>query len=150
MNIFKTMIRGSRYLELWPDHPILGAVFPEIRVRYFMRWGRRLIPPFIVFVVLWNFVQGGGLKGISFIYTQTSNWPLAVLSIIFLLGIFLHGCYWAGRRAGTALNARQLQFYKELCTRLERTPDPAPVMEDLVRLLREGLDKIGPDILSGI
>lgn len=148
--MLKTAWQGSRYLELWPEHKILGAIFPEIRVKYVMRWGRRLIPPFIVFIILWNYVQGDGLKGVSFIYTQTSNWPLAVLSILFLLGIMFHGYYWAGRRSQLKLIGTLKEYYNSLCAKLSRPANPEPNLYELAETLKEGMKKIGPSILEGL
>lgn len=146
--LIKTVLQGSRYLELWPEHPVIGAVFPEGRVKYYMRWGKRLIPQFIVFLLLWNFVWGGGLKGVSFLYTQTVNWPLCAAAVIFLLLICVHAYYWAGRRSQLQLNAKQQIFYRELCVKLEKTPQETPVMYDLAVALKEGLARLDPSFLD--
>ncbi len=142
--------RGSKYLALWPDHPILGAVFPENRVKYALCWGRRLIPPFIAFILLWNFVQGGGLQGVSFIYTQKVNWPSALLCVLTLLIIVLHGYYWAGRRAALPLNPKLQLFYTELCSALGKTPAPVPTMLDLAKALHSAVNTLSPERLQEI
>lgn len=144
---FKTIRQGSKYLAIFPVHPILGAVFPENRVQYALRWGRRLIPPFIAFILLWNYVQGGGLQGISFFYTQKVNWPSALLCIVTLVLILLHGYYWAGKRAALKLNPKLTLFYRQLCQALGKEPVPVPTMFDLARALHEGLEKLDPDFL---
>lgn len=140
--MFKTVLAGARYLEIWPDHPVISAVFPEGRVKYAMRWARRLIPPMIVFILLWNFVQGGGLQGLqglSWLTAGRANWPLGIVTICLLLLVVLHGYYWAGKRAQLKLSSKQERFYQELCLKHGRKPCSAPTMYDLAVILKQGL-----------
>ncbi len=146
--LFKTIKEGAKYIDLWPDDPILGAVFPENRVKYALMWGRRLIPPFIFFILAWNFIQGGGLQGIDFLYTQKTNWPLSVACILFLLFIPLQGYYWAGKRASTKLNPKLKLFYEHVCQKLQKEGVQEPVMADLSAVLSEGLQKLDKDFLN--
>lgn len=146
--MFKTLRLGMRYLEIWPDEPVLGAIYRENRVRYVLNAAKYLIPPFIFFILIWNFIQGGGLKGVDFLYTQRINWPMSVICILFLLALPLQGYYWAGKRAQTELNVKEKEFYVSLCKRLDRTPAEKPVFMDLALILKEGLTKLGREILN--
>ncbi len=148
MAFIKTIRLGIKYLEIWPEHPILGAIFAEGRVRYMLKLGNYLIPPFIFFILVWNFIQGGGLKGVDFLYTQKINWPLSVVCILFLLALPLQGYYWAGKRAQTKLNPKQRLFYAELCEKLEKSQSEDPTLYDLALRMKEGLEKLGPDFLN--
>ncbi len=142
MKFFSTLRAGMRYMESWPDEPVLGAVFPESRVKYVMRWGRRLIPPFIVLIVLWTFIRGGGLSGVSFFYTIKINYPMTVMCVLFLLCMPLQGYYWFGRRAQLPLSAKQKLFYTNLCYRLQTEPVNEPTMADLAKAINDGLKRL--------
>lgn len=148
MAFYHTIKTGISYLQDWPEHPILNAIFKEGRVRSWLKLGNVLIPPFIFFILLWNFIQGGGLKGVDFLYTQKINWPVTAVCIIFLLMLPLHAYYWAGKRAQTKLNPTQRVFYADLCEKLEKAQAADPTMHDLARAIGEGLKKLGPDFLD--
>ena len=150
MNFFRTLALGGRYMEIWPDEPALGAIFPENRVKYMMGWGRLLIPPAAVFVLLWVYVQGGGLHGISWLYTLQANWPLAMMCILLLALLPVQGYYWFGRRAQLPLQRRQADIYRQLCGQLEREPAAAPSMYDLALVLREGFRRLGREFLDSL
>ena len=61
MGMISTIRLGVRYMEAWPEDPLLAPVFPENRVKYVMKVGRVLLPPFIILLLAWSFVRGGGL-----------------------------------------------------------------------------------------
>ncbi len=144
----RTITEGRRYLDIWPEHPVLNAIFKEGRVRYVLKAGNYIIPPFIFFILVWNFIQGGGLKGVDFVYTQKINWPVSLVCILFLIALPLQGFYWAGKRARTKLNPKQILFYNDLCEQLKKEKITDPVMYDLAVLINEGLKKLGPEILD--
>ena len=148
MSFIKTFKDGIKYMEIWPEDPILGSVFTEGRVKYIMRLGKYLLPPFIMFLIVWNFIMGGGLKGVEFFYTLKSNWPVTLCCVLFLLVLPLQGYYWFGKRSSVKLNKKQKLYYEELCKKLQKEPAIDPVMMDFAVTVKEGLAKFGRDILK--
>lgn len=134
-------------MNIWPDDPLLAPVFPENRVKYAMKIGRYVLPPFIVFILIWAFVRGGGLKGVELMFALKNNWPVTIICVLFLLLMPLQGYYWFGRRARTRLNARLKLFYAETCKALCRQGADEPDMMDLAVVLRDGIKKLGRDFL---
>lgn len=148
ISFVKKLCLGSKYLELWPEDRVLGAVFPENRVKKVMVLARRLIPPFIVFLLLYNFVLGGGLKGVSFFYTLKINWPATLCAVVLLLLLPLQGYYWAGKRAQLKLSKKLETFYRDVCVKLHKEPALNPTMFDLAVVLRQGLKTLPHDFLD--
>ena len=144
----KTFRDGIKYMEVWPEDPILGAIFAENRVKYVMRIGKYVLPPFIMFLILWTFIMGGGLKGVEFFYTLKSNWPVTLSCVLFLLLMPLQGYYWFGVRARTKLNKKQKLYYEDLCKKLHKEPLLDPTMFDFAVCVKEGMAKFGRDILK--
>ncbi|MBQ9275482.1 MAG: DUF412 family protein [Succinivibrio sp.] len=147
MAFWATVSLGTRYMKIWPEEKILGALFPENRVKYFMKLAQLLLPPFIMLILVWAFVRGGGLKGVSLMFVLQNTWPMTLISVLFLLLIPLQGYYWFGRRAQLSLNAKQQSFYNDLCRKLERTPKTEPAMYDLAVVLKEGLQRLDHEFL---
>lgn len=147
MGFVRTVRDGIRYMEIWPEDPLLGPVFAENRVKYAMKLGRYLLPPFIMFILAWAFVRGGGLKGVEFMFAIRNNWPVTLICVIFLLLMPLQGYYWFGRRSATKLNARQKLFYIETCLMLHRQGSQDPTMMDFAEVVAEGIKKLGRDFL---
>ncbi len=148
MSFFKTVSNGIAYMESWPDDQLLGPVFPESRVKYVMKVGRYVLPPFIVLIIFWAFVRGGGLHpGIDFMFALKNNWHVTLLCVLFLLCMPLQGYYWFGRRSQQKLNPKLKLFYTETCTSLRKQPADDPVMADLARVMREGIKVLGRDFL---
>lgn len=148
MNFFSTIKLGIKYMEIWPQEDILGAIFPENRVKYVMTVGKYLIPPFVVLIILWVYFLGGGFKGVSFFYTIKLNWPVSIVCVLFLLLMPVQGYYWFGKRALLKLNKRQQLFYQSLCEKLQKTPVLNPTMFDLAKVLNEGCKKLNKDFLN--
>lgn len=150
LNFFRTVSLGIKYMDIWPQEPTLGAIFPENRFKYVMGVAKVLIPPFIVFIFLWVYIQGGGLKGVSFLYTMETNWPVTIVCILFLLIIPLQGYYWFGKRAQLKLNGKQKIFYKGLCEKLKKEPASDPTMFDFAKAVAEGCKKLNKDFLDAL
>ncbi len=134
-------------MDLWPEDRVLGSVFPEVRVRKAMIFARRAIPPFAAFILLWAYVQGGGLKGVSLIFTLKSAWPPIVASVTFLLLLPVQGYYWFGRRSLRPLSERQKKLYAELCARLSREPEREPDMLALATVLAQAMRDLDHEFL---
>lgn len=137
--MFIFITRGSEYMNLWPDEKVLGFIFPELRVKKTLNLAKKLIPPFIVFLMVWAFVVGGGLSGIDFIYTQKGNLPVTIVCILFLLSIPLHGYYWFYKRSNLKLNKKQKVFYEELMKDLGKSYSLDPCMYDFIKSINLGL-----------
>lgn len=146
MGFFRTLRLGVRYMNIWPNDPLLGPVFPENRVKYWMKLGNRVLPPFIVFTLVWAWYRGGGLY-IGFFLAMKSTWPMTITCTLFLLMMPLQGYYWFGRRAQMKLNPRQKIFYMETCIMLHRQGSQDPTMMDFAEVTREGIEKLGRDFL---
>ena len=63
MAFFQTVKRGQRYLERWPLHPKLAAIFPENRVIIATRFAQKAMPFLAVFAVVWQqlFAKGNNV-----------------------------------------------------------------------------------------
>ncbi|MCR5535793.1 MAG: DUF412 family protein [Succinivibrio sp.] len=147
--MLKTIKDGMEYMELWPEEPLLNPVFAEYRVKKMMKLGRLILPPFMVLMVLWSYIRGGGLHPeISFMLAMQDNLIITILCLIFLLSMPLQGYYWFGLRSKTPLNPKLLEFYAKTCARLGRQQAAAPDMLELVRLIRAGLKTLGSDFLK--
>ena len=148
MSLIKTIFTGIKYMNVWPEAELLGPVFPENRAKYVMRIGRYVLPPFIILILRWSFIRGGGLhEGISFMFAIQQNWHVTVLCVLFLLSMPLQGYYWFGKRAVMKLNPKLKLFYTETCTALLRQPLGEPTMLDLAYVLRDGINSLGYDFL---
>ncbi len=147
--MFKTIKDGMEYMELFPLEPLLNPVFPEYRVKKVMQLSALILPPFMVLMVLWVYIRGGGLHPeISLFLALEENLLMLVLCLVFLLSMPLQGYYWFGRRASQPLNPRLSQFYLKTCARLGRQGSSVPTMLDLVRVIRAALKSQGPDFLK--
>ena len=147
MGFFRTLLLGRRYMAVWPDDPLLGPVFPENRVKYWMKVGSYLLPPFIVLILAWAWYRGGGLHGVEFMFAMKSTWPVTIACVIFLLLMPLQGIWWFGRRAQLKLNPRLKLFYMETCIMLHRQGLQDPTMMDFAEATAEGIRKLGRDFL---
>ena len=148
MSFIKTIKLGCQYLEIWPSHPLLNPVFRENRVKAAMLMARKLLPPFIVFILVWAYYRGGGFKGVEFMFALKTTWPMTLMCVLFLLLIALQGYYWLGKRAKTPLNKKQEIFYKGLCQKLSRESKLNPTMFDLAISMKEGIKVLGADFLK--
>ncbi|MDY6321386.1 MAG: terminus macrodomain insulation protein YfbV [Succinivibrio sp.] len=147
MGFVRTIRDGMKYTRIWPDDPLLGPVFPENRVKYFMKLGNFALPPFIVLILFWAFWRGGGLHGVEFMFAMKNTWPVTIICVLFLLFMPLQGYYWMGRRSQTKLNARQKLFYMETCIMLHRQGSQDPTLMDFAETTAEGIKKLGRDFL---
>lgn len=148
MAFFKTVKDGIRYCEIWPQDPLLNPVFPECRVKRAIRAGRMILPPFIVFILLWSYVRGGGLLGVEFMFAVKSNWPMTIICILFILLMPLQGYWWMGKRSRMKLNPRLRIFYMETCIRLHRSGEDSPDMMALAKIMHDGIKILGREFLS--
>ena len=139
MSFFKRITRGREYMNLWPNDKVLGAIFPEIRVKATLKLGSLLWPPFIVFMLVWTFIQGGGLKGIDFIYTLKNNYAVTICCVLFILLIPIQGYLWFYKRSKTLLNERQKGIYIKICAKLNKQAVNEPTMYDFVVILKSAL-----------
>ena len=78
MNIVSKIKIGIQYMNDWPLEPLLNPVFPECRVKKAVIAGRKILPPFIVFILFWAVYQGGGFKGIPLLFAISSKYPFKV------------------------------------------------------------------------
>ena len=148
MNIFTKIKIGIRYMNEWPDEPLLNPVFAESRVKRAMKAGNRLLPPFIVFILFWAIYQGGGFKGIPLLFALSSNFPVTLVCVIFLLLMPLQGYVWFYKRAQTPLNEKLKIFYTELCSKLNREAAFNPTMMDLEIAINACLKTLGSEPLK--
>lgn len=138
---------GSHYMDLWPDEPILMAIFPEMRYKKMMSLGRIVLPPVVAFLVFWIYYTCGGFSGLYLLFTHPSSGSmtlyLSIVSVIFMILILLQlpllGLVWFSVRATTPLNQRQQQFYFDLIQKLEKTPAQNPTMLDFITAINQGL-----------
>lgn len=149
-NFFSTIKAGIKYMEVFPQDNLIGAVFPECRVKYVMGVGKVLLPPFIVFIVVWNYFIAGGFDGVPLRYALLQNLPVTLVCVLFLLLLPVQGYYWFGKRSKLLLNAKQQNFYQDLCSKLERQANLKPTMYDLAIVLKEGLKKLDRDFLNSL
>ena len=150
MSFIKTIRLGCRYLELWPNHPLLTPVFAENRVKRAMLLGQKLLPPFIVLILVWAYYRGGGFHGVEFMFAMKNTWPMTLMCVLFLLLMPVQGYYWLGKRAQTKLNKKQALFYVELCKKLTNVPVLEPTMMDLALRITDGIAVLGPDFLKNL
>ena len=130
-------------MNLWPEEPVLFAVFPELRYRRMMGIGRKIIPPLIAFLLLWIYFTCGGFKGIYFLFLYPTAGSmylyLAVVTVILFIVVLLElpvvGFAWFSKRSRTELNAKQKLFYHELCQELQKEPVQQPTLYDFAATL---------------
>ncbi len=147
MSFFKTLSDGIRYMEKWPEDPLLSPVFPENRVKYVMKIGRRVLPPFIVLTLIWAYYRGGGFAGVELMFVLKNTWPMTLVCVLFLLLMPLQGYYWFGKRAHTPLNSKLKLFYIEMCKNLQKQPKDKPNMQDFCDRVNEAIKLLGRDFL---
>ncbi len=148
MNIVSKIKIGIQYMNDWPEEPLLNPVFTECRVKKAVLLGQKLLPPFIVFILFWAIYQGGGFKGIPFLFALSSNFPVTLVCILFLLFMPLQGYLWFYKRAVTKLNAKQKEFYLLICSKLEKEPVLDPTMMDLEKSINSCIKNLGTDLLK--
>lgn len=147
MKIFTAIKRAHKYMDLWPEEPVLVAAFVELRYRRMMLLGRKLIPPAIAMMLFWIYFTCGGIDGLTllFFHPQAGSMYLylsvvtVLLSIVLLLQMPLIGLYWFYQRSKTELNERQKSFYQDLCKQLQQTPEPRPTMYELAEILNTAI-----------
>lgn len=140
MAFFRTLKRGQRYLERWPLHPKLAAIFPENRVIMATRFAQKAMPFLAVFAVVWQQIFSKG-NNVAF--------SAAVLTALFALCLPFQGLYWLGKRANTKLPPQSAVNFQEVFSRLKKKqvgllPIEQPTYADLAELLQkasEHLDK---------
>ncbi len=132
----------------WPQEALLNPVFPECRVKRAVLFGRKILPPFIVFILFWGIYQGGGFKGIPLLFALSSNFPITLVCILFLLFMPLQGYLWFYKRAVTKLNKKQQEFYLLVYEKLEKQPVAEPTMLDLEKAINFCIKELGPDLLK--
>ncbi len=147
MSFFKTIKAGVKYMDDWPQEALLNPVFPECRVKKAMLTARWLLPPFIVFILVWTYIQGGGFQGVELMFIVKTNYPVALVCALFLLLMPVQGYYWFGRRSQMRLNKKQEMFYVEISKQLQRTPANEPTMRDLEIIINDGIKALGKDFL---
>ena len=147
MSFFRTIREGIQYMDAFPEDILLNPVFPEYRVKRCMKFARILLPPFIILILVWTYIRGGGLHGVEFMFVIKSNWPVTLCCVILLLMIPLQGYWWFGRRATLKLNARLKIFYIECCLQLHRSGKDEPCLLDLALVMRDAIKVSGRDIL---
>ncbi|MGN1281100.1 MAG: terminus macrodomain insulation protein YfbV [Succinivibrio sp.] len=148
MSIIKNIYSGAEYMRLWPDEPLLNPVFKENRVKRAMVFAIRVLPQFIVFILVWGFYIGGGFKGVPVLFALGSSFPVTLSCVLFLLFIPVHGYLWFYSRSVTPLNKKQKEFYIKICKRLEREPSSEPVMLDFEKTVNAALKKFGNEFLK--
>lgn len=136
-----------KYMEIFPEDILLNPIFPEYRVKRCLRFANRLLPPFIVLLLVWTFIRAGGLHGVEFMFVLKNNWPITICCVLFLLMIPLQGYWWFGKRAKLKLNARLKLFYIESCIQLHRSAKEEPTLIDLAEIMRDAIKLLGRDIL---
>ena len=148
MNIVSKIKIGIQYMNDWPLEPLLNPVFPECRVKKAVIAGRKILPPFIVFILFWAVYQGGGFKGIPLLFAISSNFPVTLVCVIFLMLMPLQGYLWFYKRAVTKLNDRQKDFYLLVCTKLEKQPVLNPTMMDLEKAINACIKTLGAELMK--
>lgn len=148
MNIFSKIQIGINYMNKWPLEPLLNPVFPENRAKKAMLFARKILPPFIVLVLLWDIYLGGGFSGIPLFIAMQSNIYMTVISTILLALIPVQGYLWFYVRATSPLNDKQKKFYNSVCVKLDRQPSLIPTLQDLETVINAGLKKFGSDFLK--
>lgn len=148
MNIVSKIKIGIQYMNDWPLEPLLNPVFPECRVKRAVILGRKILPPFIVFILFWAVYQGGGFKGIPLLFALSSNFPVTLVCVIFLMLMPLQGYLWFYKRAASPLNERQKDFYLLACTKLKKEPSLNPTMMDLEKILNACIKNHEIDLLK--
>lgn len=126
-------------MALWPEEKVLVAIFPELRVRRTLALGARLWPPFMVFIIVWTFVMGGGLKGVDFLFTLKNNYAVAICCVLFIALIPLQAYLWYDKRSNLKLNSRQKAIMHNVCDLTQRPCPADPVMYDFVLALNAAL-----------
>lgn len=147
MGFFNTFSDGLKYMEIFPLEPLLNPVFPEFRVKRAMKMGKILLPPFIVLILLWSYVRGGGLQGVEMMFALKSNWPVTICCVLFLLLMPAQGYWWFGKRARMKLNPRLRIFYMETCIKLQRSGIDDPDLMELMVVINAGIKEFGRDFL---
>ncbi len=150
MRFLQSIKRGSEYMELWPDEPVLTAIFQEMRYKKMMRFSRFFIPPVVAALLLWLYFNCGGLSGMYLIVTRPSTGSVTfylalftvILMIIILLQLPILGLMWFCLRSMQPLEPRQKIFYKRMMKLLDKEPIENPKMMDFVKCLNEGCTKL--------
>lgn len=139
MAFFQTVKRGQRYLERWPLHPKLAAIFPENRVIIATRFAQKAMPFLAVFAVVWQqlFAKGNNVA-----------FSAAILTALFALCLPFQGLYWLGKRANTKLPPQSAVKFQEIFSRLQEkqvtlTPIEQPGYGDLADLLQKAEKHLG-------
>ncbi|MGN0894982.1 MAG: DUF412 family protein [Succinivibrio sp.] len=148
MRLVKNIYSGADYMRNWPDEALLNPVFKEGRVKKSMNLAIKILPPFIVFILLWGFYMGGGFWGVPLLFALGSSFPVTLSCVLFLLFIPVHGYLWFYKRSITPLNEKQKEFYTKLCKKLEREPSANPVMLDFEKTVNVALKRFGNEFLK--
>ncbi|RUO31824.1 DUF412 domain-containing protein [Aliidiomarina sedimenti] len=137
----KVFANGWRYMKLWPNHAVVGAL-PEAQIIPLTRLVSWMLPA----AAVTNF-------GVQWFWLGTEHLPMIIMASMFLLLLPLQGYYWLGKRAYSELPLNLRGWYFELQSKLQvagqdvRLPShrPGPCYIDLALILRKALSELPPD-----
>ena len=150
MSLFARVKQGAAYMDLWPEEPVLKAVFMEARVKAVFGVAKMVIPPAVALILFWIYYTCGGWQGLYLLLAHPQSGYmhlyLAITSLIIMVMVLLyapvHVLLWFSYSAERDLNARQKAFYVDLCSQLQRQPSSAPVMYDFVKVLHDACNTL--------
>lgn len=146
-NFYKT---ATTYLDFWPDVPALYAIYKEYRIRQSLKFLKIVIPPFIAFLLLWNFYQGGGLQGVAWWYALTFNLHVTFICIAVLFLLLLQGYYWAYSKSQQKVNQKEVNFVNELNEKFDLPKVTGCTYFEYASLLQKAFNKFGADVFANI